>query len=317
MILASLNRHSEDIRIETVVVAELKFSDVQRHVLLADLVEGADNAALDDRPEALNRVRVNCADDVFALGVVDSGVRITVHAETMITDPLVGAEQANPVRDGFVDERFQRRGFDVRDHARDDIALTADSTSDDRPLAASGRTGQAVALVSMFVLGLAADESFINLDDATKLRLGFDQRSADFVAHGMRRAVATEAHDALNLKGADSLLAGQHQMSDAIPVTQRLIGVLKDRARHVREAITVLCAHLALPVMAGRQRITFAVAAARTSNALGPAPRDQIGNAGGFIRKHRLELSDGHLVNRLRTTRHGIPPFVGGYCHAK
>src|SRR5262249_9637502 len=157
-----------------------------------------------------------------------------------------------------------------------DVALTLDCASDDRPLSAGGRAGQSVALIPMLVLGLAADEGFVNFNDAAKLRLGFDQRSTEFMAHGMRRALTAEAHDALNLEGANSLLAGEHQMGDAIPVTQWFVSVLKDGGRRVREAIAVLSAHLALPVVAGLQRVAFAIAAARTFDAVRPPPRDQI-----------------------------------------
>jgi hypothetical protein len=53
--LASLNRRSENVGIEPIVVAELKFGDVQRHVFCADLVEAPDDAAFEDRPEALGK----------------------------------------------------------------------------------------------------------------------------------------------------------------------------------------------------------------------------------------------------------------------
>src|SRR5882724_1601012 len=46
----SLNRRSENVVIEAVVVAELKFGDVERHIFGADLVERADDAALEDAP---------------------------------------------------------------------------------------------------------------------------------------------------------------------------------------------------------------------------------------------------------------------------
>ena len=53
---ASCYSRPEDIHIFAVVVAELEFRDVQRQVLLADFMEAADDAALKDRPEALDRI---------------------------------------------------------------------------------------------------------------------------------------------------------------------------------------------------------------------------------------------------------------------
>ena len=49
--LASPNRGAEDIRILPVVVAEPELGDVQRQVIGADLVERANDAALNQRPE--------------------------------------------------------------------------------------------------------------------------------------------------------------------------------------------------------------------------------------------------------------------------
>lgn len=55
--LASIDRRSKDIRVFPMVVAELEFRDVQRHIFLAHLVECADYTALDDRPEAYRMLR--------------------------------------------------------------------------------------------------------------------------------------------------------------------------------------------------------------------------------------------------------------------
>jgi hypothetical protein len=42
---------AEDVDIQSIVILELKFYDVQRQIFVADLMEVAHNAALDDRPE--------------------------------------------------------------------------------------------------------------------------------------------------------------------------------------------------------------------------------------------------------------------------
>ena len=48
--LTSANRSSENIRIEAVVIAELKLSDIQREIFRADFVECANHPALNQRP---------------------------------------------------------------------------------------------------------------------------------------------------------------------------------------------------------------------------------------------------------------------------
>ena len=91
----------------------------------------------------------------------------------------------------------------------------------------------------MAIALLTADPRFVNLDNAAKLLFWLDQGGADFVAHGMSGFVGAEAENPLNLKGAHTLLAGQHQMHDAEPVAKRLVRVLKDRARDNGEPIAL------------------------------------------------------------------------------
>jgi hypothetical protein len=70
--LASADRGSENI----VIVFQLKFRDVERHIFAADAVKCADNAAFENRPEAFNRVGVNRGDDKTVLGMPKHLVRI-------------------------------------------------------------------------------------------------------------------------------------------------------------------------------------------------------------------------------------------------
>ena len=44
---------SEDVRVVPVIVSKLELGDIERKILSADLVERADDAALEDAPEAL------------------------------------------------------------------------------------------------------------------------------------------------------------------------------------------------------------------------------------------------------------------------
>ena len=54
--LTTLDRLAEDAFIVAGIVPKLELGDVEWEVLRADLVERADNAALEDAPEAFNRV---------------------------------------------------------------------------------------------------------------------------------------------------------------------------------------------------------------------------------------------------------------------
>ncbi len=90
---AACYRRLKHVGVHAVVVAELKFRDVEWQIFGADFVERADNAALEDRPEALNRVRVNRADDVFVIRVADDLMAVTIDlAQPVVANPLVGNE---------------------------------------------------------------------------------------------------------------------------------------------------------------------------------------------------------------------------------
>src|ERR1700730_7208979 len=103
---ASLDRRSENISVLAIVITELKFGNIERHIFPAHFVKSADYAALEDRPEALNGLSMDCSDDVFAPCMVHSGMRIFA-VKTLVTSPLVSAEQTDFMRDRFTDEGFQ------------------------------------------------------------------------------------------------------------------------------------------------------------------------------------------------------------------
>lgn len=321
MNLTSTNSRTENITIETVVVPELELCNVKMQIFLADVVESADDTALDDRPESLNRIRVNRAHDIFLGGVVYGGVRISLLAETVIANPLIGAEQANFVRDSFAYEGFQCGGLDVSDHASDDVALAADRSGDDCALAASGGTRHSVTLVSVFVLGFAADEGFVNFDNTAKLFFRLDQSNADFVSHKPSGFDRTEAHVAAKLPRAHALFAGQDQVSDLEPVTERLVRVFEDRPGQMGEPIAVRGALFALPMMTRGERIAFVVTTTRAFDAIRPATSDQIADAGIFVanREKGVELGRSQLMDGFGAFYggHGNSSFVGGYCHVR
>src|SRR5579872_4399307 len=66
---------AEDIRVVPVVVAELELCDVERQVFGAHLVERAHDAALDERPKAVDRLSVDGTDHVFTATMPDEMMR--------------------------------------------------------------------------------------------------------------------------------------------------------------------------------------------------------------------------------------------------
>ena len=74
---ASASRYclAENIGFAAIVVAELELGKVERQIFLAHVVVGADYAALKQRPEAFNVVRVNDAPNVHVVATADNFVR--------------------------------------------------------------------------------------------------------------------------------------------------------------------------------------------------------------------------------------------------
>lgn len=169
----------------------------------------------------------------------------------------------------------------------------------------------------MLIMVFAADPSFVHFYNATKLLFRLDKGGADFVAHAPSCFVASEAHVPHDLERANPLFAGQHEVCDLEPIAKRLVRILKNRLDSQREPIRSLRgALIALPmVRIARQRMDVRVVATRTFNAIGPTACNQIGAASLLMGKHCLELGAGHLMNRLRLARHGIPRNVEGYYH--
>src|SRR5260370_26237132 len=177
--------------------------------------------------------------------MTDEGVR-EVFFKMPVTGMFVGHKQADVISDGLTNKPVQGCGIRIGNDARDHVALALDSANNNE---LASNPGSGMFLIPMPIAVAAADVGFVNFDDAAQLGFRLNESRANFVAHGMRRAVAPEAHDALNLESANSLLAGQHQMHDAKPLAERLIRIFKDGASDMREAIGGhRSAFIALPV---------------------------------------------------------------------
>src|SRR5438874_881931 len=111
------------------VVAEFEFVDVERQISRADLVEIADDAALDEGPEAFNILGMNRANNIFPFGVVDNFVRVA-RRQAAITNPLIRYEQCHFLRYGLTYKAFQGSAVNAFNNASGDFALPADRAND-------------------------------------------------------------------------------------------------------------------------------------------------------------------------------------------
>src|SRR5258708_16760242 len=106
--LTASDCRGEDIFVLAVIVPELKLRNVQRQILLTDLVERADHAALEDRPEAFNRVRVYGANNVLIARVIDDGVLRIAVLEAAVAGEVIRAKQGDLLRHTLADELLKR-----------------------------------------------------------------------------------------------------------------------------------------------------------------------------------------------------------------
>lgn len=297
---AACYRRVEDFRVVPVVVTELKLRDVQRHIFLADLVERANDATFENAPEAFDRVGVDDPRDVFA-GSVAHDLVLVQFLHVLVADPFVSDDEAHLVGHGVHNEARQHFGANGVDHTRNNVALARDGTHDRRLARAEPTTAGAAALVLVPILGFAADERLVDLDNPAELvEILFDERSADAMAHIPSRFVRAEAHVAMDLASADALLAGQHKMDDAKPLTKVDVRIFEDCSGDVGKAIAAGAAIGAFPFELHRlERVGARSATTRASDAIRPTARDQIRIAGILIRERCFELSDGHLRNLL------------------
>jgi hypothetical protein len=76
IILTSFNRRFDNAIIEAVIIPELTLSDIEAKVLFTEIVEGPDDATLEDAPEAFNRIGVDHAhNNVLMPRIVHGDVR--------------------------------------------------------------------------------------------------------------------------------------------------------------------------------------------------------------------------------------------------
>lgn len=316
---APTNRLAEYIRVFSIVISELKFSDVQMQILFANFVECADDPALQDRPEAFDGLRMNCAVNVLVRPVVNDAMRVSLLSKALVSGPVVRAQQGNLVRDRLVDECAQGFTLNVLDDAGNDVALATDCADNNRlafPIALTA------ALVPMPVARVAADNCFIHFDDPGELLHVLHHCGSDLVAHEPSRFVGAEAHVAVDLKGAHALLADQHQVRDSEPILEGLIRIFKNCSGKTRETIASIAARSALRTLPmpcpGMQLIDGRIATARTNDALRPSANDQIRFAVVLSLKQSVKLRCGHLMDGLRLLCAGhndISPSIGELSH--
>jgi hypothetical protein len=302
---ASCYGSAEDIGVVAIVLPELKLIQIERQIILADVVIGADNSAFQECPEAFDVVRVNLATDVFTLRMLN-GFMADATSEMVVALVLVGGDERDLFVNSATNKAGERACIGITDNPTDDLALAFDG-SDHADLAIANLVAELIrcfrfALLArllrpMPVLVLAAYVSFVNFDDAHKLLeaivLHARAEPMAYIPSRMQRRLVAKEHRA-NLAGRDAFLALQHDVKNLEPCYERDVGILENRPNQNRKAIGRALRRAAFHALPSERLrgafIDLGIGATRTLRAGRPAAQSQISAASGLVGKGRHEL---------------------------
>jgi hypothetical protein len=80
---------AENVLVVPIVIPELELGNVEGEILLGDVMERAENAAIQERPEAVNSPSVDIAPHVFATDVRDAGTLVASLVQLLVKPAFV------------------------------------------------------------------------------------------------------------------------------------------------------------------------------------------------------------------------------------
>jgi hypothetical protein len=301
---AACYRFAENIGIVPMVVAELKFREVERKIFLADVMISANDSALQQSPKGIKIGSVNLATYILAFVVIDSLMPEAFAAKAAIARVLIGSYKLNPVANGFADESFQCFRIGIFNNLADDVALAADR-SDDASLAGADAAGDMRPLLPMAIFVFAANEGLIYFDNAHKLtELGILHGSAEPMTHIPSCRIG-RADLPLYLLGANAFLGIEYLPEHFKPNLKWILRILEDRPDVERKTVGIAASAfgiraLPLPRQSNVVNCLRFPASRAAYYAIRPAPKEQIFTAGFIVRKGRHQLPERHHVSEHR-----------------
>jgi len=289
------------------VIAPCGLADILIKMLFANPMMDAVNLPLEQRPEAFDRVGMCRSRNVLASGVFDDGMSV-LGIQTAIADPFIGDEQCRLPRDVLANESLEGCGIDALDSASNNLAFALDGADDRHLPGAETATASAAALTDMPVLRLAADEGFVNLDDAVERHVE---------RFGLRRIAEPMQHEpcgllrnpeiAGELRTGDAFLVAGNQPDRDEPLAQGELRIGEDRADFDGEPLPAILAFVGTAV---REVVDFGAATVGTECAPRPADRAEmldtgllVRECGGQFREGIEGLQHGDLHQRKAFTR--------------
>lgn len=249
------------------VPTEVKLSHVALKMLFANMMERADQTALQQSEARFDGVGRHIAARVFLRGVVHNVMRREVLADFLVDAGLI-RHQRGLLGDLRIEDRAQRLRADVGNVEGTLLAVALDQRDYLHLVVIGARAGRLLTLV--------APKGLVNFDRAavaTELAFGLDVHGfADAVSHEPRGLVG-DAKRAVELVGADALLGRAHQVRRQHPLVKGHLRALKDRADRHRVLAAAVAAEIQARAvrLALQLRLAIRAAAVRADRAIRPA----------------------------------------------
>jgi hypothetical protein len=306
---ASCYGFAEYVWVLAVVVAELKFRQVERQILSAHIVIRANDATLEQCPEGIEVLGMHAASHILSLSMVYRFMR-KLAVQMFVAYPLIRSYKINLVTDSLADKAFEGACANILDHLADNIPFTTDCSDNSGLTGTDAASSAMLTFALVFVPFLSTNESFVNFHDTQKfleiLVVHTGAKPMADVPSGVSRRALAEIHSPY-LSRRDALLALKHCVKHLEPSQERYIRVLENRSDEDREpigAIVLVGFITALPSERPRRAfVDLRVAAKRTLWAIRPAAHCQKETTGFFIGERRHEFLKGlHGENNTATS---------------
>jgi hypothetical protein len=220
------------------IESEGHFFKVGREMLGAETVPRPHNAALEKRERGFNGVRVNVANHVNLLAVVD---RLVAHLEiafchrARICGEIIGKEYVHIGADVFLDVLGERSRLHV--FSMEEAQIAAALANADDNLLHSLRFLNAKSFL------LSTDECFVHFNFAIHhLLIGLYHCRTDTVTEIPCRFVASHSNRALNLASRHAFLRFAEQVCGKKPFSERQVGIVEYRAGSDGELVIAVLA---------------------------------------------------------------------------
>jgi hypothetical protein len=270
--------HVIDAELGAGVHAEIKLRQVAVKVLLVDVLEHADESALEDAEEAFKSVGMHIAPRLLVLGMVNGFVLqdlALVHGRAVSHQAAVLMQMLN--------QRIPHV-LVIEVHAADIPAALDEAEYLGRRTCVQGQPCGLAGLGRLRKVSLVGFHGHACAAQLASIRRGHCM--ANPVAHEPR-GFHPHAQGALKLAGADAFLGRAHQVDRLKPIAQRRMAVLEDGPHLHGEGLTAL---VALPeantsglAVEAADLLLVAVPAVRADGAGGPKMPLYVLVGGGFI----------------------------------